>query len=187
MAPQSPTWACDVKNDSAVRSTIEEIASALGGIDVLINNAGEIVVSPLDAMERKDFQDALDIHFWAPFNVTFASLPHLNRSHFARIVNIASFAARLVAIAQAIIPDLTADLMKVTAACCRACRFKPKQGLHWLGKRIGSFSFFAHAVFVPPGQKPFTYRRGLTIILALMRSYLGCWNDVGKCLLTDEK
>ena len=36
------TWTCDVKNDSSVRSTIEEIASVLGGIDVLINNAGEI-------------------------------------------------------------------------------------------------------------------------------------------------
>jgi NAD(P)-dependent dehydrogenase (short-subunit alcohol dehydrogenase family) len=63
------TLTCDV--------TIEEIATVLGGIDVLINNAGEIVVGPLDAMDRKDFQDALDIHFWAPFNVIFASLPYL--------------------------------------------------------------------------------------------------------------
>jgi NAD(P)-dependent dehydrogenase (short-subunit alcohol dehydrogenase family) len=71
------TWTCDVINESSVRSTIEEIATVLGGIDVLINNAGEIVVGPLDAMDRKDFQDALDIHFWAPFNVIFASLPYL--------------------------------------------------------------------------------------------------------------
>jgi NAD(P)-dependent dehydrogenase (short-subunit alcohol dehydrogenase family) len=50
------TWTCDVKNESSVVSTIEEIAAGLGGIDVLINNAGEIVVGPLDAMDRKDFQ-----------------------------------------------------------------------------------------------------------------------------------
>ena len=56
-------------------STIEQIATVLGGIDALINNAGEIVVGPLDAMGREDFKDALDIHFWAPFNVTFASYP----------------------------------------------------------------------------------------------------------------
>ena len=74
------TWVCDVKNDSDVRSTIEQIATVLGGIDVLINNAGEIVVGPLDAMERQDFQNALDIHFWAPFNVMFASLPYLSKS-----------------------------------------------------------------------------------------------------------
>jgi NAD(P)-dependent dehydrogenase (short-subunit alcohol dehydrogenase family) len=89
------TWVCDVKNESAVRSTIEEIVTVLGGIDVLINNAGEIVVGPLDAMEREDFKDALDAHFWAPFNVTFASLPYLSKSRFARIVNIASFGGKV--------------------------------------------------------------------------------------------
>jgi NAD(P)-dependent dehydrogenase (short-subunit alcohol dehydrogenase family) len=89
------TWTCDVRNESFVRSTVEEIATVLGGIDVLINNAGEIVVGPLDVMERKDFQDALDIHFWAPFNVTLASLPHLYKSHFARVVNIASFGGKV--------------------------------------------------------------------------------------------
>jgi NAD(P)-dependent dehydrogenase (short-subunit alcohol dehydrogenase family) len=94
-APSVTTWVCDVKDESAVRSTIEQIATVLGGIDVLINNAGEIVVGPLDAMEREDFKDALDIHFWAPFNVTFASLAYLSKSRFARIVNIASFGGKV--------------------------------------------------------------------------------------------
>jgi NAD(P)-dependent dehydrogenase (short-subunit alcohol dehydrogenase family) len=57
------TWVCDVKNESDVRSTIAEIATVLGGIDLLINNAGEIVVGPLDAMEREDFKDASDFEF----------------------------------------------------------------------------------------------------------------------------
>jgi NAD(P)-dependent dehydrogenase (short-subunit alcohol dehydrogenase family) len=89
------TWVCDVKNESEVRSTIEQIATLLGGIDVLINNAGEIVVGPLETMKREDFQEALDIHFWAPFNVSFASLAHLSKSRVARIVNIASFGGKL--------------------------------------------------------------------------------------------
>jgi len=89
------TWICDVKNESAVRSTIEQVATRLGGIDALINNAGEIVVGPLDAMDREDFKNALDIHFWAPFNVTFASLAYLSKSPFARIVNIASFGGKV--------------------------------------------------------------------------------------------
>jgi short-subunit dehydrogenase len=46
-------------------------------------------------MNRKDFQDALDIHCWAPFNVMFASLPYLYQSHFARIANIASFGGKV--------------------------------------------------------------------------------------------
>jgi NAD(P)-dependent dehydrogenase (short-subunit alcohol dehydrogenase family) len=107
------------------------------------NNAGEIVVGPLDAMEREDFKDALEIHFWAPFNVTFASLPYLSKSRFARIVNIASFGGKvavphlapycvskfaLVGLSDAlraelssknisvttVMPNVTADLMKLT-------------------------------------------------------------------------
>ena len=92
--PPVTTWQIDIKDDQAVSSTIEKIAADLGGIDVLINNAGEIVVGPLEAMNRKDFQDALDIHFWAPFNIIFASLPHLQKSTFARIANIASFGGK---------------------------------------------------------------------------------------------
>ena len=58
------TWVCDVKNETDVRSTIEEVATVLGGVDLLINNAGEIVVGPLEAMKREDFQNAfVDILF----------------------------------------------------------------------------------------------------------------------------
>jgi NAD(P)-dependent dehydrogenase (short-subunit alcohol dehydrogenase family) len=53
-------WVCDVKNEWEVRSTIHEVAIALGGIDLLINNAGEIVVGPLEGMKREDFQNAAE-------------------------------------------------------------------------------------------------------------------------------
>jgi NAD(P)-dependent dehydrogenase (short-subunit alcohol dehydrogenase family) len=70
------------RSESRVAQPIEQVATVLGGIDALINNAGEIVVGPLDAMGREDFKDALDIHFWAPFNVTFASLALLIQEPF---------------------------------------------------------------------------------------------------------
>jgi NAD(P)-dependent dehydrogenase (short-subunit alcohol dehydrogenase family) len=89
------TWRCDVKSESDVRSTIEAIGEELGGIDVLINNAGEIVVGPLFSMTRKDFEDALQIHFWAPLSVTLAALPYLKRQNSARIANIASFGGKV--------------------------------------------------------------------------------------------
>jgi NAD(P)-dependent dehydrogenase (short-subunit alcohol dehydrogenase family) len=73
------TWRCDVRNESDVQSTIKAIGEGSGGIDVLINNAGEIVVGPLLSMTRKDFEDALEIHFWAPLSVTLAALPYLKR------------------------------------------------------------------------------------------------------------
>lgn len=88
------TWACDIRNESELRSTIAAIAQRFGGIDLLINNAGEIVVGPFEAMSGQDFERALEIHFWAPLNAIFAALPHLQTSR-GRIVNIASFGGRL--------------------------------------------------------------------------------------------
>jgi NAD(P)-dependent dehydrogenase (short-subunit alcohol dehydrogenase family) len=67
--PPVTTWQIDVKDDQAVSSTIEKIATALGGIDALINNASEIVVGLLEAMNRKDRDSRnLTAHFFQPGN-----------------------------------------------------------------------------------------------------------------------
>src|SRR5207302_7040292 len=84
-----------VRSESDVQSTIKAIGEGPGGIDVLINNAGEIVVGPLLSMTRKDFEDALKIHFWAPLSVTLAALPYLKRQNSARIANITSFGGKV--------------------------------------------------------------------------------------------
>src|SRR6202035_5876109 len=152
------TWVCDVKNESDVRSTIAQIATVLGGIDLLINNAGEIVVGPLDAMERKDFQDALDIHFWAPFNVTFASLPYLYKSHFARVVNIASFGGKvavphlapycvskfaLVGLSDALRAELSSKNVSVTTVAPGLLRTGSHKNAFFKGQHRKEFAWFS--------------------------------------------
>jgi short-subunit dehydrogenase len=89
------TWVCDVRNEAALQSTIEAIAARFGGIDMLINNAGEIVVGPFAAMNRDDFERALNIHFWAPLNAILFALPYLERARPGRVINIASFGGKL--------------------------------------------------------------------------------------------
>jgi NAD(P)-dependent dehydrogenase (short-subunit alcohol dehydrogenase family) len=54
--------------------------------DVLVNNAGIMLVAPLHAMAKADFEEAMQIHFWAPYNVTMAALPYLRRNSESRIV-----------------------------------------------------------------------------------------------------
>jgi NAD(P)-dependent dehydrogenase (short-subunit alcohol dehydrogenase family) len=152
------TWVCDVKNESDVRSTIAEIATVLGGIDLLINNAGEIVVGPLDAMEREDFKDALDIHFWAPFNVTFDSLPYLSKSRFARIVNIASFGGKvavphlapycvskfaLVGLSDALRAELSSKNISVTTVAPGLLRTGSHKNAYFKGQYRKEFAWFS--------------------------------------------
>jgi NAD(P)-dependent dehydrogenase (short-subunit alcohol dehydrogenase family) len=152
------TWMCDVKNETDVRSTIEEVAAVLGGIDLLINNAGEIVVGPLESMKREDFQNALDIHFWAPFNVTFASLPFLLKSRFARIVNIASFGGKvavphlapycvskfaLVGLSDALRAELSSKNISVTTVSPGLLRTGSHKNAFFKGQHRKEFAWFS--------------------------------------------
>jgi NAD(P)-dependent dehydrogenase (short-subunit alcohol dehydrogenase family) len=54
-----------------------------------------MLVAPLDAMVKGDFEEAMQIHFWAPYHLTMAALPYLRRNGESRIVNISSIGGRV--------------------------------------------------------------------------------------------
>ena len=89
------TWPCDVRHEEEVERAISAIAEKHGRIDVLVNNAGIMLVAPLEAMEKQDFEEAMQVHFWAPYHLTMAALPYLKRNTESRIVNISSIASRV--------------------------------------------------------------------------------------------
>ena len=89
------TWRCDVRESREIEETISAVAEEHGRIDVLVNNAGIMLVAPLDAMQKADFEEAMQVHFWAPYNLSMAALPYLRRNVESRIVNISSIAGRV--------------------------------------------------------------------------------------------
>ena len=92
---QVSTWPCDLRESQEVERTISSIAEKYGCIDVLVNNAGIMLVAPLEAMAKEDFEEAMQVHFWAPYHVTMAALPYLKRNSESRIVNISSIGGRV--------------------------------------------------------------------------------------------
>jgi NAD(P)-dependent dehydrogenase (short-subunit alcohol dehydrogenase family) len=72
---------------------VEEIAERLGGLDVLVNNAGVGAVGDLDETTEEDWLRLLDINVLGLVPTTKAALPHLRRSTSPAIVNITSIAA----------------------------------------------------------------------------------------------
>ena len=89
------TWTCDVQRDQEVKKTISAIGREYGRIDVLVNNAGIMLVAPLELMVKADFEEAMNVHFWAAYRVTMAALPLLKQSRPSRIVNISSIGGRV--------------------------------------------------------------------------------------------
>jgi NAD(P)-dependent dehydrogenase (short-subunit alcohol dehydrogenase family) len=89
------TFTCDVTKKSEVEALIGQVINRFGHIDILVNNAGLISVAPLDSLEERDFEKAMDLMFWGPFHMTMAVLPHMKKLAGAQIINIASVGGRV--------------------------------------------------------------------------------------------
>lgn len=80
---------CDVSDASSVTAMIEKVVSKYGHIDVLVNDAGQIEVGPLESMTVRDFREAMNTNFWGAFNVIHSAFRYLLPGE-SRIVNISS-------------------------------------------------------------------------------------------------
>lgn len=81
---------CDVCVEGDVQRFVRNVIGKFGGIDVVVNNAGTIVMGPLEAMTEADFDEAMQTHFYGPLYTTMAALPSMRTRGEGRIVNISS-------------------------------------------------------------------------------------------------
>ncbi len=89
------TIPCDVTDKAQVMGAFDQVQEHFGSIDVLINNAGTIMVGPMTSMTEDDYRTALNVSFWAAFHTTQAVLPSMRSQHHGRIVNISSIGGKI--------------------------------------------------------------------------------------------
>jgi 3-oxoacyl-[acyl-carrier protein] reductase len=90
--PNAHPFALDVGDAVVIAAQVPKIAATLGGIDILINNAGVSAFAPLDGGDHYEevWARALAILLSGQQRMVRAALPFLRESDAARIVNIAS-------------------------------------------------------------------------------------------------
>jgi 3-oxoacyl-[acyl-carrier protein] reductase len=84
-------WTLDVASRDNINTVVNEIAAHFGGLDIIVNNAGISVATPIDG-DGYDaaWEKSIAVLLTAHPRIIRAALPYLRKSRSPRIVNIAS-------------------------------------------------------------------------------------------------
>jgi NAD(P)-dependent dehydrogenase (short-subunit alcohol dehydrogenase family) len=149
---------CDVTDATQVAALVAQVRETLGHIDVLVNNAGEIEVGPLEELTPGDFDVAMRTHFWAAVHTVLAVLPEMRRRHGGRIVNIASIGGKisvphlaaysaskyaLVGLSRALRAELRGAGVLVTTVCPGLMRTGSHRRATFKGRHRAEFTWFS--------------------------------------------
>jgi NAD(P)-dependent dehydrogenase (short-subunit alcohol dehydrogenase family) len=83
----------DVTDDAAVRAAVAEAVAQLGGLDLLVNNAGIGAQGTVEDNGDDEWRHVFDVNVLGMARVARAALPHLRESGRGAIVNTSSVAA----------------------------------------------------------------------------------------------
>jgi NAD(P)-dependent dehydrogenase (short-subunit alcohol dehydrogenase family) len=78
----------DMRDLADIRRFVDEAAAGLGGIDIVVNNAGASSLASFIERPDEDWQDAMLLKFHGYIRVSRAALPHLQRAGGGVILNI---------------------------------------------------------------------------------------------------
>jgi 2-keto-3-deoxy-L-fuconate dehydrogenase len=122
----------DVTDPGGVADAVDAAAAQLGGLDLLVNNAGIGAVGTVEEGDEPSWQRVLDVNLMGLVRVIRAALPLLRASSRAAIVNVASIAATaglpqracysaskgaVLSLTLAMAADLVADGVRVNCVC----------------------------------------------------------------------
>jgi NAD(P)-dependent dehydrogenase (short-subunit alcohol dehydrogenase family) len=158
------TIECDLLDAEQIQSAVRRIIDRFGKIDILINNAGIIEVGPLEHLTREDFERAMRLHFWAPYELMSQIIPEMRIWGGGRIVNISSIGGKvavphmacysaskfaLTGFSDAVRAELARDDIHVTTVAPGMMRTGSHVNAKFKGKHDTEFAWFAASAGAP--------------------------------------
>jgi citronellol/citronellal dehydrogenase len=79
---------CDIRHEDQIEAAVSKTLESFGGIDILVNNASAISLTPTEQTEAKRFDLMMDIEVRGTFFMCKTCIPHLKKSPNAHILNL---------------------------------------------------------------------------------------------------
>jgi 3-oxoacyl-[acyl-carrier protein] reductase len=86
-------FGCDVADEAQVDAVVNKVAGELGGVDVLVNNAGVLRDNLLHKMSVSDWDMVMNVHLRGAFLCSRAAQRHMVAKRSGKIVNTSSVSA----------------------------------------------------------------------------------------------
>src|SRR5216110_2497071 len=163
-APNAFGVQCDLLDAAQIEAAVRQIIDRFGKIDILINNAGIIEVGPLEHMTREDFERAMQLHFWAAYELISQIVPEMRTWGGGHIVNISSIGGKvavphmapysaskfaLTGFSDALRAELARDNIYVTTVAPGMMRTGSHVNAKFKGEHDAEFAWFAASASAP--------------------------------------
>jgi short-subunit dehydrogenase len=158
------TVTCDARDRHAVKQMVATVMDRFGGIDVLFNVAGTILVGPIETMTMEDLHEQMDSNYWAAVNTCYYVAPEMQRRRGGRIVNVSSIGGKvavphlapycagklaLTGFSRAIRAELMKDGIVVTTICPGLMRTGSPRNAMFKSQNQAEYAWFSISDSMP--------------------------------------
>ncbi len=110
------SFEADVTDADALRAVVDDAASQLGGLSLLVNNAGGSTMAPLAQWDPEEWDRLIRLNLTGVFNGMRAGVPHLLAAGTGAVVNTASISATRPAAGETPYSAAKAGVIALTAS-----------------------------------------------------------------------
>jgi short-subunit dehydrogenase len=154
----------DLRNRDEVLTMVKKANEHFGSIDILINNAGIMVVGPENVMSIEDYKNVMDSNLWSALYTIEAAMPYFRRQGVGHIVNICSIGGKIavphmmpysvskfamVGLSQGLCNELDKENIKVTTVIPNLMRTGSPRNITVKGRHETEYAWFKIADSLP--------------------------------------